>query len=190
VEEAGGRYFNTCHIYDCGRHIGYYRKQHITSRESAVGLSPGERSTVFEIRGFRLGVLICADVLYPESYENLIERRPDVIAVPTVSPYLEHDPVAEKYRRDLEYFVQGAQIVGAYIVKACGVGSLMGSRLQGRSLICSPQKVLSRVKPSNEMLEATLIEEVDLDALPLPQTPKAIATVPQFLLPPGLGKIV
>jgi predicted amidohydrolase len=47
VEKAGDGHFNTCHIFDSGRHVGYYRKRHLTARERAVGLSPGERPAVF-----------------------------------------------------------------------------------------------------------------------------------------------
>jgi len=186
VEKAGDGYFNTCHIFDSGRQVGYYRKRHLTVREKEVGLSPGERPVVFEIRGFRLGILICADVLVRDYFRELAQLKPEVIAVPTVSPFLENDTVAEKYSRDQEYFMRGAQLSGAYVIKACGVGILMGGRLQGRSLICSPQKVLARVIPSKEMLEATLIEEVDLDSLLLPAAPEKERKTPHYALPPGL----
>jgi hypothetical protein len=119
-------------------------------------------------------------------FRELAPLKPEVIAVPTVSPYLENDTMADKYSRDQEYFVRGAQLAGAYVIKTCGVGTLMGGRLQGRSLICSPQKVLARVPPSKEMLEATLIEEVDLDSLLLPAVPGRKADTPQYALPPGL----
>ncbi len=188
VEKAGASYYNACHVFDCGRHVGYYRKRHLTGREKAVGISPGERPAVFEIRGFRLGILICADVLVRDHFEELAKLRPGVIAVPTVSPHLENDSIAEKYLRDQEYFVRGARMAGSYLIKACGVGNLMGSRLQGRSLLCSPQKVLARVPPSKEMLEATLMDEVDLDAVPSLEEVKSLAAIPQYTLPPGLRR--
>jgi len=188
VEKAGESYYNACHVFDCGRHVGYYRKRHLTGREKAVGLGPGERPAVFEIRGFRLGILICADVLVRSHFDELAKLRPEVIAVPTVSPYLGNDSISEKYLRDQEYFVRGAGMAGSYLIKACGVGNLMGGRLQGRSLICSPQKVLARVPPSKEMLEAALIEEVDLDILPMMKEAKALPAMPHYALPPGVGK--
>ena len=185
VEEEEGRYYNACHIFDCGQHIGFYRKRHLTGREQALDLKSGEGPAVFELRGFRLGVLICADVLLAESYRELAPLKADVIAVPTVSPYLENDTVAEKHRRDQEYFVKGARLAGAYVVKACGVGSLMGGRLQGRSLICSPAGIITRVTPRNEMLESTLIAEVDLDKLPGAVRQNNTLAAPELFLLPG-----
>jgi len=165
VEREGPYYYNACHVYDCGRRLGVYRKTHPTPHEREVGISPGDGFKIFECRGIRLAVLICADVLYPESFEALSELKPDLIAVPMTSPYRHNETVAEKFQRDLDLFVTGAQLTGAYILKACGVGLLMGQRLQGRSLICAPWGIISRVNPRSEMLETTLIETIDLDAL-------------------------
>ncbi len=165
VEKEGRYFYNTCHLFDCGRHVGYYRKVHPTEGEREKGIQPGDSYEVFEVRGIRLGVLICADVLYPVSFERLAQQHPDLIAVPTTSPYVPKDTVAEKKRRDHDIFVAGARRANAYILKACGVGSLMGKRLQGRSLICAPWGILAGVNPRSEMLETVLTAEIDLDAL-------------------------
>lgn len=175
IEQEGNRLYNTCHIFDSGRYVGFYRKRHPTSHEQAGGISPGDEFKVFDIRGFRLGVLICADVLHPDSFLALAKLQPELIAVPTVSPYLEDDTIENKYRRDQDLFVAGAKTANAYILKACGVGDLMGERLQGRSLICSPQGILQRVNPRAEAFETVLTAEIDLDILPTP--PRAAVKV-------------
>lgn len=162
VEREGPRYYNACHVFDSGRYAGVYRKMYPTSHEIGVGISPGEKYSVFEVRGIRLAVLICADVLFTESFYALAELNVDVIAVPTTSPFLPDDTAADKERRDRDIYIEGARITGAHIVKACGVGYLMGRRLQGRSLICNRNGILAQVPIMNEALEATLITEIDL----------------------------
>jgi omega-amidase len=165
VEREGSRYFNACHLFDCGRYIGSYRKIHITDREESAGISRGDELKVFEIRGIRLGVMICADALHPEMFTDLAAHKPDLIAIPTVSPFLSGDTVQEKNRRDQEIFLAGAQSANTYIVKTCGVGAFMGKPLQGRSLICSPTEIIEKVPIRGERLETTLIGEIDLSKL-------------------------
>lgn len=165
IEREGPHFYNACHIFDCGRHVGVYRKTHPTQNERSAGISPGENHRIFEVRGIRLAVLICADALFLESFQALADLKPDLIAVPTTSPFLPDDTAAEKNRRDQEIYVTGARAARSYLLKVCGVGSLMGQRLQGRSLICSPDGIIAGINPRNEALETTLIADIELDKL-------------------------
>ncbi len=164
VEAEGGHFYNTCHVFDGGRPVGWYRKLHPTRHERELGITPGEQYKTFEVRGFKLGVLICADVLHPDSFQELAKLQPDLIAIPTVSPLLNDDTVERKYLRDRDLFEAGAKTAKAVVLKACGVGPLMGQPLQGRSLICSPQRIIARINPRAESLEAELTAVVDLDS--------------------------
>ncbi len=168
VEEENGRLFAACHVFDRGRHIGLYRKMHPTDHERHVGIHPGNQPVVLEIRGLRLGLLICADALFPDSVHTLAPLKPDLIAIPTASPYRPNDTVEEKFLRDREIFQSAARITHATVLKTCGVGTLMGERLQGRSLICNSQSILARVAPDSEGEETTLtalcsLKEISLD---------------------------
>ncbi len=165
VERDRGKYFNACHVFDDGQHVGFYRKMHPTNREREAGITPGDSVSVFEVRGWRLGFLICADVLFPDSFRELAKLQPDLIVMPTISPFLQDDTMEKKFRRDQEIYVAGSQTTGAYLLKACGVGSFMRTRLQGRSLICSPKEVINRIDPPAEALENVLTAEIDLDKL-------------------------
>lgn len=156
VEEEDGELFAASHVFDRGRHIGFYRKMHPTDHERRVGIRPGNQPVVLEIRGLRLGLLVCADVLFPESVYALASLQPDLIAIPTASPYRPNDTVEEKFLRDREIFLAAARITRGIILKTCGVGSLMGEKLQGRSLICDSRGFLARVAPNKEDEEAIL----------------------------------
>jgi predicted amidohydrolase len=162
---ADGRLYNTAPVFHDGREIGRYRKRRLMPGEAAAGLGTGDATPLFAAGGLRLGVLICADVFDPASYAGLAEHRPDVIAVPTNSPFRALDPLEAKLARDEAYFVAGARVTGAVVVKACTVGGIYGRPSQGRSLVAGPMGILARVPPGEEDREAHLVVEFPGDKL-------------------------
>lgn len=165
VEEEAGRFYNTSYIFDRGKQVGKYRKVNLYRREAGRGLSTGNRYEVFEVRGIRVGLLICADVLFPESYRKLAELKPDIIFVPTTSPYRAEDPVEAKEQRDAGYFLSGAKTASAFVAKCCAVGLLLTGRLQGRSLIAAPWGILKRVPFEDEDNELVMTVELGMGQL-------------------------
>jgi predicted amidohydrolase len=103
--------------------------------------------------------------LFPESYAQLAGLKPDIIFVPTTSPYRAEDPPEAKAERDRLYFIDGAKTAGAYVAKCCAVGSLLGGRLQGRSLIAAPWGIIERAPAERESEELILTAELDLSRL-------------------------
>lgn len=110
-------------------------------------------------------MLICADALDSRLFNRLFDNGVDITFIPTVSPYRPHETILEKYRRDDDIYVDGAQRSASYVVKACGVGSIFGNRLQGRSLIASPHGVLKRIEPQAEDSSDLLSYILDLDEI-------------------------
>ncbi len=163
IEQEGSKLYNACHLFERGRHVGFYRKMHPMPGERQFGVAPGDEYKVFEVKGINLGILVCSDVFFPESFHEIARLKAHLIANPTDSPYLSHDTVAEKQRRDREIYVNGARIASAVILKTCGVGMLAGKQLQGRSLICDRHKIIAGVDPSREGDELELIADVDFD---------------------------
>lgn len=152
VEKSGEDKYNTSYVYRRGSKIASYRKCHPTRNELKMGIRPGNRSIVFSHDGIRVGILICADALDQGCFEKMGKMNVDIIFVPTVSPLLEDDNAAKKARRDQEIFVEGAKIAGAYIVKTCGIGTIFGHEINGRSLIASPWGILWQISPPHEQL--------------------------------------
>ena len=66
---AGGKPFNAVQcIDDTGEPIGHYRKTHLFGELDHQQLTAGDAaSQVFACRGWRLGMLICYDVEFPET---------------------------------------------------------------------------------------------------------------------------
>ena len=108
VESENGQKFNRCHLVDKGEILGHYDKIHLYRNEGGGQITPGQEYRVFKWRDFRIGLLICADVLYPESFQAMRELRPDLIFIPTTSPYKPAETPDEKFARDNKVFARGA----------------------------------------------------------------------------------
>lgn len=160
-----GGYANITTVFNRGAVVGSYQKVNPYGREEQRGIIAGREFRVFDAEGVRVGVLICADVLSKDSFAAMERLGAEVIFVPTVSPFREADTVFEKDRRDASIFVAGAQKARAYVVKTCGVGTIFGHRLQGRSGIFAPWGIISRVTPDREDKKLTLTSLLDIDEI-------------------------
>lgn len=72
-----------------GNVAGIYRKTHPISDDSGVfegGVTPGSDYPVFDTDFGRLGILICWDMSYDESWSAVAEAGAEIIAVPSASP--------------------------------------------------------------------------------------------------------
>lgn len=150
VERERKALYNRCHIFSQGVSIGHYDKIHLFKNEGNGQISPGHEYQVVQIGDLRLGLLICADVLFRDSFANLRGLSPDIVFIPTTSPFRPGEPAAHKFNRDHEIFGRGAAICDSILCKTSACGSIMGHPLQGRSLIVSPDKIHWRVEPENE----------------------------------------
>lgn len=162
TEKTAEGYYNTCYVFDRAEAIGFYRKMHPTEREMTAGVLRGEEFKVFTLRGLRIGVLICADVLNPHSFDALRSLGCGITFVPTASPYMPNDTMEDKQERDRSIFVEGARRMQCPLVKTCGVGATFGHRLQGRSLIATPEGIVARAKLHQESMPLVLTAELDV----------------------------
>jgi omega-amidase len=153
-------YYNTCYVFDRGDEIGFYRKVYPTTREQEAGILKGNEFKIFEVQGVRFGVLICADVLFEESFSELSAMQCQVTFVPTASPYRPGESIQDKFERDQSIFVEGSRKLRCPVVKTCGVGTTFGHPIQGRSLIATPDGVLTRAQPHQEQEQLILFAEV------------------------------
>ena len=165
VEHVNGGLYNRSYLLDSGLTIGFYDKIHPYDNEGRGFIKEGTEYKVFEVRGIRIGILICADVLYRGSFENIRGLRPDLIFIPTTSPYKPAESQGVKFARDRRIFAEGASRANSIIFKVCASGSIAGHSLQGRSLVASPGKILWRIEPEFEDRTALIIAELSGDTL-------------------------
>jgi predicted amidohydrolase len=160
VESRGEGLHNACPVFMNGEELGRYRKIHLMPGEARHGLSPGEGFLVVEALGLRLAPVLCADVLYPDTFRQVAALEPDLILAPMSSPYRHQESPAEKDARDREIFLKGASFARAPIVKAGGPGTLFGRPLQGRSLVATPEEILFRTPFEEETERRTWVVPV------------------------------
>jgi predicted amidohydrolase len=165
VEAQGDSLFNCSYLFNRGLKIGCYRKLNPVSGEIAKGIMPGEGLFVSEVDDLRIAILICADAININLFGLLGEMDVDIIFIPTTSPYRPGESKSEKHKRDNEIYLAGARAAAAYVVKTCGVGTLFGKPLQGRSLIASPWGILQRVDYYSEFSGCILTSILDIDEI-------------------------
>ena len=162
VEPDEDRLYNTCFVINNGTIVGSYRKRHPVPGELANGISAGDKAVILDVEDTRIALLICGDVFSPELYSELASEEVDIVFVPTTSPYRPDDSLSQKRLRDKQYFVDGARNSLSYVVKTCGVGTIFGRPLQGRSLVAAPWGVLNQVSQPEEQHERLLTTTLDI----------------------------
>jgi len=86
-----------------GNVAGIYRKTHPIADEHGVfegGVTPGTSHPVFDCDFGRLGILICWDMSYDESWRSLADAGAEIIAVPSASPQTLR-PMSEALRHNV-----------------------------------------------------------------------------------------
>lgn len=152
--------YNTCFIYDSGREMGHYKKINLYYREFGR-ITPGTEYTVIDVNGIRIGLMICADALSESAWQGTALLKPEIVFIPTFSPYKE-EKIEAKFIRDEEIYVSGAKLCGCPVIKTCCIGTFKDTRLQGRSLAALPDGILWRVPPDKEDQSIIQLLEIDL----------------------------
>lgn len=85
---SGGKTYNSAVLLDRqGRVAGQYNKMYPTEQELREGISPGEAEPwVFETDFGRIGIQICFDVNWWDTWKRLKERGAEVIFFPAAYP--------------------------------------------------------------------------------------------------------
>ena len=159
-ELNGNLLHNTTFVFQNGNMVGFYRKQNLFFAEEGK-ITPGNGHVIFNAYGIRFSVLICADVFRDENFLALKELGAQIIFIPTFS-LMRNETVEEKFKRDNDIFIRGAQLANAILVKVCGVKSDYKNFLQARSLIASPDGILYRVEPDQEDKAMIIVNTVSI----------------------------
>jgi len=150
VERAGQCLYNAAFVLTPAGVAGTYRKVHLFGDEPRL-FTPGDLGfPVFELDGWRLGVLVCFDWMFPEAARTLALAGADVLAHPSnlVLPWAQQAMQV----RALEN--------GVYVLTANRVGSDRALTFTGRSQAVDPRGRVLFQAPGNG--EAVLTTELDL----------------------------
>ncbi len=158
-ERAGDAVYNAAQlIARDGTRLANYRKTHLFSDIDHNAFSPGDDNAVLAgLDGWRVGILICYDVEFPENVRRLALAGADFVAVPTalMPPY---DFVAT-HLVPARAFENGVFV--AYANRCGGEGDL---DYLGRSCIVGPHgRDLARAPAAGEALITAELERALLD---------------------------
>ncbi|WP_249679452.1 carbon-nitrogen hydrolase family protein [Pseudomonas abieticivorans] len=143
-----GGLYNAAQIIDArGQRLANYRKTHLFGELDHAMFSPGQAaSPVVELGGWRIGLLICYDLEFPESARQLALAGADLIVVPTanMTPY---EFVAQITMRSRAYenqcYVAYANYAGAEgDIHYCGLSSVAGPQGSWASQTATAQGLL------------------------------------------------
>lgn len=128
----GGALYNSAQLIDArGERLGNYRKTHLFGELDRGMFSPGEAPCpIIELEGWKLGVLICYDVEFPENVRRLAMAGAELVLVPTAN-MVPYDFVCDVLVRTRAYesqcYLAYANYCGAEgAIRYCGLSSLNG----------------------------------------------------------------
>ncbi|NBA96345.1 carbon-nitrogen hydrolase family protein [Pseudomonas sp. R5(2019)] len=150
------RIFNSVQLIDAqGQALGNYRKTHLFGELDRQMFSAGAGEfPIIELNGWRLGLLICYDLEFPENTRRLALAGAELILVPTANmkPY---DFIAQVTVR------ARAQENQCYVAYANYCDSEGDIHYCGQSSIAAPDgSVLAQAQESSEMLVVSLDREL------------------------------
>lgn len=135
-ERSGSQFYNSAFMAIPGEAPLVYRKTHLWDEEKLY-FQPGDTAfPVAETVWGRLGMLICYDGWFPESYRSLAAQGVDIVCVPTNwVPIPGQRDAAPAMATTLT--MAAAHINGVVIAAADRVGVERGQQFIGQSLICA-----------------------------------------------------
>jgi predicted amidohydrolase len=146
-ERHEGQVYNAVQLLDAkGNALGNYRKTHLYGELDRSMFSAGDADCpLLELNGWRLGLLICYDVEFPENTRRLALAGAEVILVPTanMAPY---DFVAEVTVRARAFENQ------CYVAYANYCGSEGQIHYCGLSSLCAPDGSRIALAAQDEVL--------------------------------------
>ncbi|MGH7392520.1 MAG: nitrilase-related carbon-nitrogen hydrolase [Candidatus Rokuibacteriota bacterium] len=168
-EKANGRYFNSALLTDRdGRLLGTFRKIHLPGTRAPDGFAQvyepyyfahGDTGyRVWDCAGARVGVAICQDRRYPESYRALALQGADIILIGYNTP-------GSALALDLNELCMrsGAYANLCFVVGVAKAGVEDGVELIGGSCVISPLgQVLAKAATTGDEL---VVATVDLDQI-------------------------
>lgn len=136
--------YNTAVLIGPGGLVGSYRKVHQPGDEKHI-YHPGEGFTVFETPIGRIGLLICYDLVFPESTRSLSLARADLLVMPTAWAVADPaaDPAHDRMVDYLQLFSRARALENqAWFVGSNLIGTLGDFTYPGFSHIVGPDGVI------------------------------------------------
>ncbi len=136
-ERAGDRVYNSAVVIGPGGVLGVFRKIHLWDQENRF-FAPGDLGfQVLDLPFGKLGVLICYDGWFPESYRACALAGADIICIPTNWVPMPAQPAGREVMANT-LVMAGAHSNGVFVIAADRIGTERGQPFLGNSLIVGP----------------------------------------------------
>jgi predicted amidohydrolase len=131
LDERGNVYNSVQLIDRTGERLGNYRKTHLFGDADRAMFSAGEQApAVLELNGWKLGLLICYDIEFPENARRLALDGAELILVPTanMTPYdfICQVTVRARAQENQCYLVYANYCGAEHQIQYCGQSSIVG----------------------------------------------------------------
>jgi predicted amidohydrolase len=129
-DAASGYIYNSVQVIGAdGAALAHYRKTHLFGPDERAAYCPGNNfAPPFEFAGFKVGLLICYDVEYPEAVRSLALMGADLVLIPTA--------LTEEYAAVPDFLVPARSIENQVYIAYCNrAGVENGMRFLGGSCL-------------------------------------------------------
>lgn len=161
AERFGDALFNSAIVAGPEGFIGVYRKSHLWHRENVFFAKGDLGFPVFDTAIGKLGVAICYDGWFPETFRQLALAGAEIVCVPTNWVPMPNQPAGEAAMANILHRA-AAHSNGIFIACADRVGVERGQPFEGQSLIIGP-KGWTIAGPASRDRPETLTAVVDLN---------------------------
>ncbi len=163
AEQDGDRFYNSALLCGPEGYIGKYRKLHLWNNENRLFRKGDLGLPVFDLPFGRIGIAICYDGWFPETFRQLALAGAELVCVPTnLVPMAGAESVPEPMANILHK--AAAHTNGLYIACADRIGIERGQSFIGRSLILGPQG-WPVSGPASADREEILLAQIDLSSV-------------------------
>ncbi|GLS46824.1 nitrilase family protein [Methylobacterium brachythecii] len=160
TERAGDALFNSALLTGPNGPIGVYRKAHLWDRENLFFRKGDLGFPVFETSIGKLGVAICYDGWFPETFRQLALGGAEIVCVPTNWVPMPGQPEGEAAMANTLHRA-AAHSNGIFIACADRIGVERSQPFEGQSLIIGP-KGWTIAGPASRDRPETVTASVDL----------------------------
>lgn len=157
---ANGQIYNSVQLIDAqGQRLINYRKTHLFGELDKTMFSPGQDAyPVVELNGWKLGMLICYDLEFPENARRLALAGAELIVVPTANmlPYTTVCEVTVRCRAlENQCYVAYANYCGHEgTIHYCGQSSIAGPNGQQLALGGHDETLVLATLERSQLLDA------------------------------------
>ncbi len=138
AERGGDRLYNAAVIVGPEGYLGTYRKAHLWDQENVFFARGDLGFPVFDTALGKVGVAICYDGWFPETFRRLALGGAEIVCIPTNWVPMPDQPAGEAAMANTLHRA-AAHSNGIFIACADRVGTERGQPFEGQSLIIGPK---------------------------------------------------